>query len=78
MSPLERQELVDTMARFEARFERFERDAADFRREIREDMSAMRDDLTRIKAIARAGVWLVGAVTGLAVIVAGLAQLGAR
>ncbi len=43
MTSVERQELLDTMARFETRFEKFERDAADFRREVREDMGAMLD-----------------------------------
>lgn len=49
MTGVERQELAEAMARIESRFEHMDRAAAT----LREDIDAIRDDISRIKGMAR-------------------------
>jgi hypothetical protein len=67
MNAVEREELHDAVQRIEARFGRIET-----------DIQTLRSDVGAIKAIARAGVWLVSAVSGLATIAGALVLLANR
>jgi len=67
MSPTtqEREELVGAVARLEARFEKFDQEAASFRKEMREEMTGLRTDLVKIQTLAKGAAWLVGALVGI-------------
>lgn len=53
MTIVERQELQEALARIEARFAKSDEDADLFRKEVRADVSAIKDDISRIKGMAR-------------------------
>lgn len=64
MSPVEQQELAQAVARIDARFDRFEEDARDFRRVVSEDVASIREDINKIKGMARLAAWFVGSFAG--------------
>jgi hypothetical protein len=67
VNAVEREELHDAVQRIEARFGRIET-----------DIQTLRSDVGAIKAIARAGVWLVSAIGGLGTITAALMVVANR
>lgn len=78
MTIVERQELQEALARIEARFAKSDEDADLFRKEVRADVSAIKDDISRIKGMARLATWFVGAVGALGIIATALVQIGSR
>jgi hypothetical protein len=78
MTIVERQELADALERIEKRFAKSDEDADLFRKEVRADVSAIKDDISRIKGMARLATWFVGAIGALGIIATALVQIGSR
>lgn len=78
MTIVERQELQEALARIEARFAKSDEDAETFRKEVRGDITVIKDDISRIKGMARLATWFVGAVGALGIIATALVQIGSR
>ena len=53
MNAVERDTLHEAMERLEARFVRFDQEAAAFRNEVTHDIQTIRDDMSRIKGMAK-------------------------
>lgn len=64
MSPIEQEELARAVTRIDARFDRFEAEARDFRDAVSKDVAAIRADIDKIKGMARLAAWFVGAFGG--------------